>query len=397
MHNGNRAWITSAGVSSPYGSSISKLWRGVLHARSVLAKVQVFDVTKYQSWLAGEVPDFDPNDVPGRLRPRTDRSTQLALITAQMALESSDYEHVDPELRSIVTANSAGGYAFGEKELQNMYRRGPAYVSTAQSYAWFYAVNTGQISIRYELKGPSSTVVTDAAGGLDAIWRGTRLVEAGQEIVLAGAVESFLSPLAWVSMESTGRLSTSHDPSSAYLPLTGRAMGQVPAEGGAFLVLRPERPLEEQNAISVVGHGSSMTVDEPASSAIKRAILKALEMADLEAEEIDVVFADGSGVPSDDQEEARALIDIFGENGVPVTAPKAGFGRAGSGMGPLDVVLAALSLRTKSIPGTPGGSDLPIDGLDLVARHRRTAKLKNALVLARGLPVFNSALVLGVR
>ena len=366
-------WISGAGVSSPHGSTLSKLWLGALRGNTVIDKVSSFDITPYRSKLCGKVNDFCVEDVPGKLRPRTDRSTQLALVAAKNALENASVNYLlaDPYCRSIVTANSAGGYAFGEKELRNLYQKGPAYVSTAQSYAWFYAVNTGQL------------------------WEGTRLVENGQELVLTGAVESFLSPLAWVSLESTGRMSEHSHPEESYLPFDERAKGFVPAEGGAYLVLSAERPISKPgNAIRISGHGKSMTINEEGHQSLVRAIHMALDKANLKPQDIDVVFADGSGIAAEDIQEAKAINKVFGAQSVPVTAPKAGFGRAGSGMGALDTVLAAFTLKTKTIPPTPGVIPKPQYELDIVTRRRRVSTARHALVIARGMPIFNSALII---
>lgn len=393
------AWISAAGVACPSGSSLRRLWRSTLEGRISISECDTFASDIYASSLAGQVSDFDETEVPGRLKPTTDRSTQLALVAAKRALEAlpDRYTDLDPYLRSIITANSAGGYAFGERELRNMYQQGPKYVSTAQSYAWFYAVNTGQLSIRYGFKGRCSTVVADSAGGLDAIAQGNELIQQGQQLVLAGSVESALSPLAWVSLESTGRLTTSKVPESSYLPFDERASGMVPAEGGALLALTPE-PIDGcEESVGILGHARTMAVNESQEAALERTIRRALDSADLEPSDIDVVFPDAAGVIEDDIAEATALAAVFGARKVPVTAPKVGFGRAASGMGPLDVVLATLALRTKMIPPTPAVSidaELPINLQTVPTRDR---SMRNALVIARGLPVFTSALVIGLR
>lgn len=400
MSRDDGAWISGVGVASPYGSTIETLWLNALRASPRISKVRSFDASSYRASLAGEIDDFNVADVPGMLRQRTDRSTQLSLITAQRALDGAAvrYLDTDPLRRSVVTANAAGGYAFGEKELRNLYQKGPAYVSTAQSYAWFYAVNTGQVSIRYGFKGRCSTVVADSAGGLDAIWEGARLLERGQDFVLAGAVESFMSPLAWVSMESTGRLSESADPEAAYLPFDSRAKGYVPAEGGAYFALTKSPPnTAEKESIRILGHGKTMTINESGVDGIKRAMLQALDRAELRPSDIDVVFADGAAVEHDDHDEATAITDIFGARGVPVTVPKSGFGRAGAGMGPLDTALAALTLKSRIIPATPSVVPSTNLQLDCVTTRRRVPGLQTALIVARGLPIFNSALVIGTR
>jgi act minimal PKS chain-length factor (CLF/KS beta) len=46
---------------------------------------------------------------------------------------------------SVITASSSGGNEFGQKEIQNLWGKGPIYVGAYQSIAWFYAATTGQI------------------------------------------------------------------------------------------------------------------------------------------------------------------------------------------------------------------------------------------------------------
>src|SRR5206468_7511227 len=117
----------------------------------------------------------------------------------------------------VVTASSAGGFEFGQRELQNLWSKGSRYVSAYQSFAWFYAVNTGQISIRHGMRGPSGVLVSDQAGGLDAVAQARRQIRRGSSLVVTGAVDSALCPWAWAAHLAEGRISVSDDPGSAFL------------------------------------------------------------------------------------------------------------------------------------------------------------------------------------
>src|SRR6266508_3296223 len=57
--------------------------------------------------------------------------------------------HFDPYSMSVITASSSGGNDFGQKEIQNLWGKGPIYVGAYQSIAWFYAATTGQIGIAH--------------------------------------------------------------------------------------------------------------------------------------------------------------------------------------------------------------------------------------------------------
>jgi len=125
--------------------------------------------------------------------------TQLALVATESALRDADLaidSQTDFDL-GVVTSASAGGFEFGQRELQKLWTEGPSTVSAYMSFSWFYAVNTGQISIRHKLRGPASALVTDQAGGLDAIGHSRRIVRDGTPVVIAAGVDSSLCRWGW--------------------------------------------------------------------------------------------------------------------------------------------------------------------------------------------------------
>lgn len=114
-------------------------------------------------------------------------------------------------------------------------------------------MNSGQISIRNGLRGPSSVLVSDQAGGLDALGHARRQIRAGTPFVVSGAVDGALCPWGWVSLLASGRVSTSANPERAYLPFDTGAAGHVPSEGGAILVLENEEMAGERGYGEIAG------------------------------------------------------------------------------------------------------------------------------------------------
>jgi act minimal PKS chain-length factor (CLF/KS beta) len=267
------------------------------------------------------------------------------------------------------------------------------------SFAWFYAVNSGQISIRHQLKGPGGVLVTDQAGGLDAIAHARRQIRRGSKAIVSGGVDGAICPWGWVCQLTSGRLSTSDDPTAAYLPFDPRAAGHVPAEGGAILIMEDAETARQRGARQVYGAvaGYAATFDpRPGSdreSTLRRAIEQALADAELAPSEVDVVFADAAALPDADRAEADAITAVFGPHAVPVTAPKTMTGRMHAGGGALDVATALLAIRDGIIPPTVNIQPSPDCPIDLVAGQALPAALRTALVLARGHGGFNSALV----
>ncbi len=393
--------VTGIGVTAPNGLGTRDYWAATRDGRSGIGRVTRFDPSGYPARLAGEVPGFVAADhLPSRLLPQTDHMTQLALVAADWALadagvrpaELSGYD------MGVVTASSSGGFEFGERELRALWSKGSRYVSAYQSFAWFYAVNTGQISIRNGMQGPSAALVADHAGGLDAIAQARRQVRKGTPVVVTGAVDAAICSYGWISQLACGRISTADDPALAYLPFDARARGYVPGEGGALLVVEQEHAARERGARiygEIAGYASTFdpkpgTGREPA---LRRTIELALDDAGSTPADIDVVFADAAAVPELDRLEAEAIAAVFGPHGVPVTAPKTMTGRLYSGAAPLDVAAALLAIRDGMIPPTVHTSPDPAYALDLVTGAPRPAALRCALVLARGYGGFNAAMV----
>lgn len=393
--------VTGIGVTAPNGLGTEDYWAATLRGETGIRAVSRFDARPYPSRLAGEVPGFVPRDhLPSRLLPQTDHMTRLALVAADWALGDA---RIDPATlpdfaMGVVTASSSGGFEFGQNELRALWSKGSAYVSAYQSFAWFYAVNTGQISIRNGLRGPSGVLVSDGAGGLDALGQARRQIRGDTTAMLSGGVDGSICPWGWVAQLAGGRLSSSDEPDRAFLPFDPAAGGHVPGEGGAVLVLESTRTARSRDARvygEITGYGATFD-PRPGSGrppGLRRAIEVALDDARVAASAVDVVFADGAGLPELDRTEAEAITAVFGEHGVPVTVPKTMTGRLCSGAGALDAATALLALHHQVIPPTTNVRPAPAYHLDLVT-DPRPSPLRTSLVLARGAGGFNSALVL---
>ncbi|MGW6582582.1 ketosynthase chain-length factor [Streptomyces globisporus] len=397
-----RVVITGIGLATPHGLGLDDYWSATRVGKNAIGRVTRFDASRYPAKLAGEIQDFTARDhLPGRLIPQTDRMTQLALVAADHAFADAGVEPgTMPEFdMGVVTASTSGGFEFGQNELKKLWSQGSHYVSAYQSFAWFYAVNSGQISIRNGMRGYSGVVVSDQAGGLDAIAQARRQIRKGTKLICSGGFDASVCPWGWVAQLTSDRLSTSERPERAYLPFDAEARGYVPGEGGALLILEDADAARERGADSIYGEiaGYGATFDPKPGSGrepgLRRAIEQALADAGVGPADIDVVFADAAGTPELDRTEADALVAVFGVRGVPVTAPKTMTGRLYSGAAPVDVVAAVLCMREGLIPPTTNVTLSPEYEIDLVTGQPRAAATRAALVIARGYGGFNSAVV----
>ncbi|WP_052852530.1 beta-ketoacyl synthase N-terminal-like domain-containing protein [Streptomyces avicenniae] len=399
-----RTVVTGMGVIAPSGVGVDAFWRSALAGHGALGRLSRYPADGYPLTVAGEVRGYDPaSAIDTRVTVQTDRFTQFALAAADLALEQARLspDTLPPYSFGAVTASAAGGVEFGQREIERLWSRGPGHVGPYQSIAWFYAASTGQLSIRHGLKGPCGVLVADESGGLDALAHAARDIRYGTTAMLAGGAEAPFAPFSMACQYGHGLLSEADDPDHAYLPFSDLARGFTPAEGGAVLVLEEEEAARARGAVPqarIAGHGTTWTGGEPhvhSAEGLAKAVLGALDEAGCAPSDVGVVFADGLAHPAADRAEADALRQVFGPalDSLPVTVPKAGFGRAYAGAAALDVTLAALTLRHGLVPPTPYATGTAYD-LDLVTGAPRPTDTATALVLARGLAGGNSALVL---
>jgi act minimal PKS chain-length factor (CLF/KS beta) len=399
------AVVTGIGVIAPTGVGTQAYWSTTLAGKSGIDRISRFDASRYPVRLAGEVVGFDPAaELPGRLLPQTDRVTRFALAAGAWALDDAGIDPADlPEYgMGAVTASGSGGFEFAQHELEKLWSRGAEHVSAYQSFAWFYAVNTGQLSIRHGMRGPGGVLVTGQAGGLDAAATARRRVRGGTGVVVTGAADASLCPWGFTHLLADGRLSRRDDPNRAYLPFDADACGHVVGEGGAFLVVEDADHAARRGRRGygeIAGYGA--TFDPPPDSGrepgLRRAIETALADAGAAPEDVDAVFADGAGHPDPDRAECAAITGVLGARAdrVPVTAPKAATGRMSCGGSAVDLATALLALREGVVPPTANVTRVPAEyGIDLVVGAPRPARLATVLVLARGEGGFNSVLVL---
>jgi len=401
-----RSVITGIGVVAPTGIGVAEHWKNSLDGVRRIGPISSFDTTGFPVQLAGEVTGFEPAEyVENRLRVQTDRGTWLALAASRLAFEDAQLDPLamDALRMAVVTASASGGNAFGQREIEALWRQGPRSVSAYQSIGWFYAASSGQISIRHQLKGSCGVLVADSAGGIDALAQARRQIRHGMDVVLVGATEAPLSPYALVCQHSQADLSGSTDPLTAYRPFHPESTGYVPAEGGAMLVLEREQLARARGArVYAEIAGTAATHDAyhqadpaPDSRQLARAVTLAIERADLTADQIDVVFADGAGSPVRDALEADAIERVFGRRAVPVAVPKTMTGRAYCGGTALDLAWATMAIAEGVIPPSVNLDGAGFgDRIDLVTGARSVAGLRTALVIARGAGGFNAAAVL---
>lgn len=400
--------VTGLGVVAPSGIGTEAYWKSTLAGELHVRPIEAFDASGYDTTIAGQVPNFRSEDyIDDRIAVQTDRWTWMALAAADFALADAGYDVAsrDAYATGVAFGSGSGGVEFGQREIQALWSKGRRAVSAYQSIAWFYAANTGQVSIAQGTKGPSSVIVSDGAGGLDSVGYARRVIRRGTSAVLAGGTEAPLCPYSLACQTTSGRMTTNPDPRHGYKPFDVEANGYAPGEGGAVLVVEDAIAAERRGAERVYAEivGYSATHDahhhhrSPAEATqLARCMRQAIADAGLTPEDIDLVIADGAGSRDLDALEVAAIRQTFAARAgeVPVTAPQGFIGRLCAGGSALNLVVGALAIRDGVVPAVGNLADpVPGYGLDFVREPRRM-RVGTVLVNARGYGGFNSSVVL---
>ncbi len=407
--------ITGVATITPAGIGMDALWTQVMTGHACTQTIDRFDASRYRCHVAGQANAFNADEVLSpRLVKRTDRLTHLALAAVDQALEDAHItvdtaDGVHPERVGVTVGNVLGGWEFAERELRKFWLGGVREVSPYQATAWFPAAPQGNICIALGIKGPARTFVSDRASGAYAVIHGAEVIRRGQaDMVIAGGTEAPLSPYAWLCCQTSGYLARGGNarPQAAYRPFDKEHSGTVIGEGSTFLILE-ELEHAQQRGASIYGELNAWAVStdgyfpyytvEPQGRILAKTISQCLQRASLDAKDIDVIFADGSGVPVEDSTEVYAIQAAFAEHcqHIAVTAPKAAIGHMLGAAAPTDVAIALRAMARKEIPPT-ANLDHPAHGFDLdfiQSRSRNVATCNHSLLISRGLGGVNTCFI----
>ena len=202
---------------------------------------------------------------------------------------------------------------------------------------------------------------TACATGTDAVGLGLGLIRAGEaDDVLVVAADSPLGTMTRGAFSRLGVLAVDRPG----LPAACRAFaadrnGFVLAEGAACVLLRKTHA-DDRDAVFVDGYGSSVdafgpTSPDPEGWALVDAIRRALVVAGIDAKDVDVVNAHGTGTVHNDASEARALLAVLGNraSAVPVVASKSILGHSVAAAGLIEMIAAVVGLRRAFLHGNP--------------------------------------------
>jgi 3-oxoacyl-[acyl-carrier-protein] synthase-1 len=145
------------------------------------------------------------------------------------------------------------------------------------------------------------------------------------------------------------------EPTKASRPFDSERDGLIPSGGGATVILESYESAKKRGAPilgEVIGYGFSSNgahISTPNMEGPARAMNKALEDAKLEAKAIDYVNAHATSTPVGDANEAKAIFEVFGEDGPLVSSTKSMTGHECWMAGASEIIYSMLMMKNNFV------------------------------------------------
>jgi 3-oxoacyl-[acyl-carrier-protein] synthase II len=389
---------------------VDSTWANLLAGKSGIAPIDTFDASDHASRIAGICRDFDALKYIEKKRLREgDKFIHMSLAASQMAMEMSGFNPQGEELERVATLIGVGmgGLDLLEKNHIVLREKGAGKVSPYFMPAMLANLAPGQVSMRYNFKGPNYTHTSACASGAHAIADAARLIKAGEiDAAICGGAESAVTPLGVAGFTAMRALSTRNDePTKASRPFDVDRDGFVIAEGVGLLLVEEYEAAKKRGArilAEVLGSGATsdayhLTKPAPEGDGARRAMVAALRNAGVSGDAVDYVNAHGTSTPFGDSQECIAIRKAIGTPWVSSTKSMTGhlLGAAGG----LEAVISVLAIRDGRVPPTINLDNVDPDiaalGLDLVPHTAREKQLKTVVSNSFGFGGTNCALVFG--
>ncbi len=382
-----RIVVTGLGATTPLGGTIVDTWEGVLAGRSGARTIDADWVTKYELpvTFAAQLA-VPPTEVLARHEiKRLDPSAQYAVIASRAAWEDAGKPEVEPERLAVVMGSGIGGVWTLLDQWDNLREKGPRRVYPLAVPMLMPNGPSAAVSLELGARAGAHTPVSACASGAEGMGYAVEMIRSGRaDVVVAGGTEAAIHALPIAGFAAMHALSTRNDdPTKASRPYDTDRDGFVLGEGAAVVVLETEEHAKARGAqiyavLAGVGMSSDahhITAPEPEGAGASRAMLEALERADLTVNDIVHINAHATSTPVGDVAEANAIARAFGDTaaGIPVSGTKSMTGHLLGAAGALEALFTILAIRDRKAPATINIDNLdPAIPLDVVRGEHRT-------------------------
>ncbi len=405
-----RVVITGMGIVSPVGNSIEESWSNILAGKSGINSLTNLETEGQSVTFGGSVKNFEITDY---LKPKDakkmDTFIHYGMAAGIQAIEDSGIEITEENAERVGVAIGAGIGGLGtiEKTADLFREKGAKRISPFFVPSSIINMISGNLSIKYGMKGPNFAIVTACTTGTHNIGDASRLIEYGDaDVMIAGGAEMSTTNCGLGGFAAARALSTRNDdPSTASRPWDKDRDGFVLGDGAGVVVLEEFEHAKARGAkiyAEVSGYGMSgdayhMTLPSKGGEGAARCMKNAMRNAGVNADQIDYINAHGTSTPAGDQAETDAAKLALGDHAynIVMSSTKSMTGHLLGAAGGIEAIFTALAIKDQVAPPTINiiNQDPDCD-LDYAANEAREMKMDYAISNSFGFGGTNGTILL---
>ena len=405
-----RVVITGMGIVSPVGNSVEESWSNILAGKSGINSLTNLETEGQAVKFGGSVKNFEITDY---LKPKDakkmDTFIHYGMAAGIQAIEDSGIEVTEENAERIGVAIGAGIGGLGtiERTADLFREKGAKRISPFFVPSSIINMISGNLSIKYGLKGPNFAIVTACTTGTHNIGDASRLIEYGDaDVMVAGGAEMSTTNCGLGGFAAARALSTRNDdPETASRPWDKDRDGFVLGDGAGVVVLEEFEHAKARGAkiyAEVLGYGMSgdayhMTLPSKGGEGAARCMKNAMRNAGVNADQVDYINAHGTSTPAGDQAETDAAKLALGDHAynIVMSSTKSMTGHLLGAAGGIEAIFTALALRDQIAPPTINliNQDPDCD-LDYCANKAREMKMNYAISNSFGFGGTNGTILL---
>ena len=191
-----RVVITGAGSINPLGHSVAETMAAMKEGRCGIGPLDIRDVDRLSIQIGGQVKGYDEQTHFNRQQIAIyDRFTQFTLLAAREAMAQSGlmFNGALADQSGVILGTSGGGLTTQDENYRVVYEEGKNRVHPFIVPKLMNNAAVSQVSMEWNLRGPSFTVSTACASSNHAMGQAFNMVRSGMATVMVtGGSESML-------------------------------------------------------------------------------------------------------------------------------------------------------------------------------------------------------------
>ena len=397
-----RVVITGAGTINPLGHDVAATFDAMKNGRCGIGPLDIRDVDRLSIRIGGQVRDYDETTHFNRQQIALyDRFTQFTLLAARQAIAQAGLLFAGDlaDQSGVILGTSGGGLNTQDENYRVVYEEGKNRVHPFIVPKLMNNAAVSQVSMEFNLRGPSFTVATACASSNHAMGQAFNMVRSGMaKVMVTGGSESMLcfgGIKAWEGLRVMSR--------DACRPFSATRNGMVQGEGAGVFVFEDYYHAKARGAhilCEVAGFAMSSDASDivmPSKQGAARAIAGALKDAKVNPDQIGYINAHGTGTAANDKTECAAVADVFGAHAdkLMISSTKSMHGHLIGGTGAVELLACLMALCEGVIAPTIGYEESdPECALDVVPNEARDADVDVVLSNAFAFGGLNAVIAL---